>query len=83
MKSNKRLTCTISSPQRTEQHHDIVRITLPTPSGIIQLLPEHSEAFILLKAGNVKLEFSDDAQTTVKINDAQCHILKNSVIITE
>ncbi len=83
MTSNKRLTCTISSPQRTETHKDVVRATLPTSSGIMQILPGHCEAFILLKAGDVKLEFSNDTQTTVKINDAQCHVLNETIVITE
>lgn len=76
------LTVTITSPETTETLQHIQVLTVPAYNGAWGILPGHSEAFLLLTKGTLRLEFAETKPKAIDILGGECHVLHNRVTIT-
>jgi len=62
-------------------NEDVVRVTLPTAEGIIQILPKHENLISLLKLGVIYFELGDGTKHDVVIADGVAKIQGDEVTI--
>ncbi len=76
------ISCTITSYQQTTVYNNVKSVTLPTPSGEMQVLSGHAESFILLRQGDILLKQATGKQNkTVHVVQGECYIKKDSILI--
>jgi F0F1-type ATP synthase epsilon subunit len=86
------LTCTITSPNKTEVYKNVRNITIPGISGQMQILPGHCESFFLLRKGNIILRRPNKLPKKTKpaygmqdkiieITRAECYIKNNTITV--
>ncbi len=73
--------CIITSPEKTTVYKNIKSITLPAFRGITQILPNHAEAFMILKKGNIILKQLNKKDNNVQIASGECYVKDNVVKI--
>lgn len=81
MKQSKFLNCIITTSKNTIKYENIISVALPAFDGQMQILPGHSEAFILLNKGNIILHKYNNEKEVVEIIDGECYTKGNKVII--
>ena len=74
-------SCTVHSTEGTQVYSDVRSITCLTPSGEIEILPGHAEAFFFLSAGPLRVEASQETGLSVLLSNAVCHVTGDTVDI--
>ncbi len=82
------ITCLITSPDKTTVYEKVASVTLPASWGQMQILPGHSEAFVLLTEGNVVIRQIDknkegeaDKDNVTRVKGGECYVKDNKVTI--
>lgn len=75
------LRCVISSPEGTAEHPAVRALTFVTPSGEVEILPGHAEAFFVIAAGDIRVVPTDGAAVSVAAREGVCHVAKDEAII--
>ncbi len=75
------LTCTVVSPEENKKYTDLASVFLPTASGQAQIMPNHAEAFFLLKKGSIGFQRSAGDDFSIKTNGGQCFVKDDVVTI--
>lgn len=70
----------IVSPQGIVFHDDVLAVSVPTPNGIITILPFHTSLFTKLSEGEVEIK-KEGRDTTVVIAGGFAEVKDNSVHI--
>ena len=73
------INCTITSTKETKVYQNVQSIILPAYSGQLQLLPGHTEAFILLQTGKIILKRVHKQDELVQITKGECYA-KNDLV---
>ncbi len=82
------ITCSITSPDKTTLYEKVVSVTLPAFLGQMQILPEHAEAFVLLKEGDVIVRQLDKSkekeggkENVTHVTGGECYVKDDKVTI--
>lgn len=82
------ITCSITSPDKTTVYEKVVSVTLPAFLGQMQILPGHTEAFVLLKEGEVVVRQMDkskekegDKDNVTHVAGGECYVKDDKVTI--
>ena len=75
------MQCKITSPEKTDIFDNITSVILPAAAGVMQVLPQHAEAFIALVAGTVVLEREQEPEKTIGIEGGECYVRDDTVTI--
>ncbi len=70
------MNCQIVSPQRKKTYKRVKGISLPTPTGMVQILPSHAEMFVSLQAGEIVLKLPDKEEV-INIKEGVCYFKDN------
>jgi len=75
------MDCKIITPQRIFVYNKLKSVLLPAESGQVQILPFHAEIFILLKAGEIVLGYSENKKKRVAIKSGLAYFRDNFLTI--
>ena len=71
------MTCTIFSPTSIVTHNSVSAIVIRNSLGDMEILPGHSEAFILLKNANIRLGAGGDH---FNVTRGVCHVHNDRIL---
>ncbi len=77
------INCAIRASDKTIVYKNLAAVTLPAFFGQMQVLPDHAEAFVLLKKGDIVLQKAQarQKQDNIQILSGECYIKDNTVDI--
>jgi len=73
------MTCDIRTQRRSTSFPHVTSVTIPAPSGEMEILPGHAEAFIVLSTGEITIAGSNDVN--LAIIGGVCHVVNDQVSI--
>ena len=76
-----RFYCQIVSPRYFAEYHNVLRLYLPTPKGVMEVMAYHAETFTLLAQGEMVIVLFGKEKKKLKINQGECHIQDNKVFV--
>ena len=72
----------ISSPTKNIIYNNLKKVTLPSVSGELQILPNYAETFLIIKKGIIFFINSENIQKKITLDsEAQCYIKNNQITI--
>lgn len=80
-RDNRYIVCQILFPNRRLVYPKVEGVVLPGFLGQLQILPEHSEAFFLLKEGDVVVQRVGGKKELLKVKGGVCFFQSNNLVI--
>ncbi len=74
------LNCKIISTKKTDVYENLESVVLMTPSGEVQILPEHAEYFSLLVKGVIYLKKQNKTEE-LEIDEGVCYFSDDNLSI--
>lgn len=75
------LSCTVRSSKGTSFDDVVLSVTVPSPSGQVQILPGHAEAYVALADGVLTAAMPNGDAREVPVQGGVVHVKDDRVIV--
>ena len=81
MASKKQIKFEIVTPERTLMKEPVIQVTVPTESGEITVLPEHTPLVSILKPGVIEVVKIDNTLEIIAVTGGFIEVLLNKIVV--